>query len=221
MSGCGRIIRGVIFDLDGVLVSTDEMHFQAWKELADREGIPFNRHDNERLKGVSRARSLDIILEKAARRYSEDQKSAMASAKNDRYRELLAVLAPRDALVGAGEMLTGLRAMGVKLAVGSSSRNAREILRRVDLLRLLDSVVDGTDVSRSKPDPEAFLLAAARLGLRPAECLVVEDAAAGIEAGIRGGFSVLGIGDPKLLTGAGRWLSGLSKSGAAELIAGW
>ena len=172
------VIRGVIFDLDGVLISTDEMHYIAWSELAGREGIPFTREDNHRLRGVSRMESLEIILEKSERAFSPERKAAMAEAKNARYRELLATLTPRDLLPGARAMVEALRARGVKTAVGSSSRNAREILDRVDLSRLLDVVVDGTDIRRSKPDPEVFLLAAERLGLRPAECLVVEDAAA-------------------------------------------
>jgi beta-phosphoglucomutase len=210
----------VIFDLDGVLVSTDEMHFRAWKELADREGIPFTRHDNERLKGVSRMESLEIILEKATRGYTPAEKAAMADTKNTRYRELLSTLTPRDPLPGAREVLEALRALGVRTAVGSSSRNAREMLDRVDLSRLLDVVVDGNDILRSKPDPEVFLLAAARMGLTPAECLVVEDAVAGVEAGVRGGFRVLGIGEPEMLRGAQRCVAGLGQIGVEELLDG-
>lgn len=221
MTARARTIRGVIFDLDGVLVSTDEMHFRAWKELAERLGIPFTRRDNERLKGVSRMRSLDIILEKAPVAYTAEECAAMAESKNARYRELLAGLTPRDPLPGARETLRGLRAMGVRTAVGSASRNAREILERVELWDLLDAVVDGSDVARSKPDPEVFLLAAERLGLRPQECVVVEDAAAGVEAGVRGGFSVLGIGEPSRLPGAGRWLPNLAATTPDGLIAGW
>lgn len=212
------MIRGVIFDLDGVLVSTDELHYAAWSELAGREGVPFTPHDNERLKGVSRMESLEIILERSPRVYPPERKAAMAEAKNARYRELLAGLTPRDALPGARAMLEGLRARAVRTAVGSSSRNAREILDRVDLSRLLDVVVDGNDIRRSKPDPEVFLLAASLLRLPPAECLVVEDAAAGVEAGVRGGFRVLGIGGPDVLRGAERCVAGIGAIGVDELL---
>ncbi len=218
MSAAARLVRGVIFDLDGVLVSTDELHFIAWSELAAREGIPFTRDDNHRLRGVSRRESLEIVLEKSPRAYSAEQKFAMAEAKNSRYRELLSTLTPRDPLPGVRAVLEGLRLRGVCTAVGSSSRNAREILDRVDLTRLLDAVVDGNDIRRSKPDPEVFLLAAARLGLPSADCLVVEDAAAGVEAGVRGGFRVLGIGEPAMLRGAERCVPGLGAIGVGELL---
>lgn len=187
-------VRGVIFDLDGVLVSTDEFHYQAWAEMAGREGIPFTREDNHRLRGVARMASLEIILERATRPYTMGEKSMLAETKNARYRELLATLTPNDILPGARELLIQLRSRGVKTAVGSSSRNAREIISRLKLGPLLDEVVDGTDISRSKPDPEVFVLAAKRLGLSPAECVVVEDAESGVEAGIRGGFRVLAVG---------------------------
>lgn len=221
MSAASRPVRGVIVDLDGVLISTDEMHFAAWSELAAREGIEFTREDNHRLRGVSRMESLEIVLERSRRVYTPEEKAAMAEAKNARYRELLATLTPRDPLPGAREVLESLRARGVKTAVGSSSRNAREILDRMDLSRLLDVVADGNDIRRSKPDPEVFLLAAERLGLKPSECLVVEDAAAGVEAGVRGGFRVLGIGNPAMLPGARRCVSGLGAITLDGLLSGW
>jgi beta-phosphoglucomutase len=192
-------IRGVIFDLDGVLVTTDELHFQAWKELADRETIPFTRHDNERLKGVDRMRSLDIILEKAARPYSPAEKTALADAKNTRYRSLLSSLSTGDALPGARSMLEALRERHIPAAVGSASRNAGEILGRVGLDAFIGVLIDGGAVKHAKPDPEVFLLAAQRMGLPPVDCLVVEDAIVGVEAALRGGFHVLGIGDPQRL----------------------
>jgi beta-phosphoglucomutase len=220
VSATGTSIRGVIFDLDGVLVSTDDLHFRAWKELAEREGIPFTRQDNERLRGVDRMASLEILLERATRTYSQAEKLALAGSKNDRYRLLLAELGPSNVLPGARELLAGLRERGVRTAVGSSSRNAREILHRLALDALLDVIVDGTDITRSKPDPEVFALAASRMGLSPAECLVVEDAASGVEAALRGGFRVLGIGDPVRLPGVpdGRCVPGLASISIAALL---
>lgn len=187
-------IRGVIFDLDGVLVTTDEFHYLGWRRLADEQGIPFTREDNHRLRGVSRMESLEILLEKAPRRYSDAEKSDMAARKNAFYVEFLQDLTPDDALPGARRVLEELRARGIKLAIGSSSRNTPLIMEKVDLVRYVDAVADGNDISRSKPDPEVFLLAARRLGLSPDECLVVEDAEAGVEAGRRAGMRVFGIG---------------------------
>jgi len=188
-------IRGVIFDLDGVLCATDESHYLAWKKLADEEGIAFDRRVNERLKGVGRMDSLDIILEKATRRYTPEEKAALAERKNDTYRQCLQAMTPADLLPGAEAVLHGLRQRGIKLAVGSSSRNAPLILERLGLGSFFDAVADGNDIRRSKPDPEVFLLAAERLGLRPRECLVVEDAAAGVEAARRAGMACFAVGE--------------------------
>ena len=195
-------IAAVIFDLDGVIVSTDEFHFQAWKQLADAEGIPFERHDNDRLRGVSRMGSLDIILERAARTYSDAEKIEMAERKNVFYRELLKDLSPADILPGVEAVLNGLRARGVKMAVGSSSRNALSILQAIGLADAFDAVVDGTHIRRSKPDPEVFTLARERLGISPGRCLVVEDAEAGIDAGLAAGMKVLAVGSAASHPGA-------------------
>lgn len=213
-------ILGVIFDLDGVLVRTDELHFRCWKELAEREGIPFSRTDNERLRGVNRMESLEIVLERSPDVYTGAQKLTLAEQKNARYRELLRSLGPSDALPGVRAMLVGLRERGILTAVGSSSRNAPEIVARIGLESLLDVVVGGDDVARSKPDPEVFILAARRLGLDPGRCLVVEDAAAGIEAAIRGGFPTLGIGDPSGLGGARRCVPDLASISIDAILAG-
>lgn len=187
-------IKAVVFDLDGVIVSTDEFHFQAWKKLADEEGIPFTRHDNERLRGVSRMESLEIILEKSGKAYSEKEKHALAERKNDYYRTSLGQLSPRDILPGVMDVLVGLRKNGIKIGIGSSSKNAGPILKAIGLGTTFDVVVDGTHISKSKPDPEVFTLAGQRLGVQPRECLVVEDADAGVEAGLAAGMPVLAVG---------------------------
>lgn len=187
-------IKAVIFDLDGVIVSTDEFHYLAWKELADAEGIPFDREDNERLRGVSRMESLDILLEKAAKAYSDALKLEMAERKNTIYRSLLERLSPADILPGVASVLDGLRARGVKIAIGSSSKNAGPILQAIGLAEAFDAVADGTHITRSKPDPEVFTLAAQKVGIAPEHCLVVEDAHAGVEAGVAAGMRVLAVG---------------------------
>jgi beta-phosphoglucomutase len=187
-------VRAVIFDLDGVLVSTDEFHYRAWQRLADEEGIAFDRRANRRLRGVGRMESLEIMLERSPRPYAPEEKAALAERKNRYYRESLEALAPGDVLPGVREVLRALKARGVKVAVASSSRNAPEILRRTGLADVADATADGNDITHSKPDPEVFLVAAARLGLAPAECLVVEDAASGVEAAAAAGMRSLAIG---------------------------
>ena len=181
--------KAIIFDLDGVICHTDQYHFQAWKQLADRLGIPFNEQDNDRLRGVSRMESLNIILEKSSRIYSEQEKLAFAEEKNEYYKKLLIQMTPSDLPEGVLETLQELRSRGLLLGIGSSSKNTKLILSRLGLADFFDAVADGTEISHSKPDPEVFLLAAEKLGVSPAESLVVEDADAGIEAAKAGGFS--------------------------------
>ena len=187
-------IKGIIFDLDGVLCSTDSCHYLAWKELADFLDIPFDETVNQRLRGVSRMESLKIILEAADRNFSDQEKIELAERKNERYRNLLLKLTPADVGDDIRETLGELRKKGVLLAVGSSSKNTPLILDQVGLENWFDAVADGNDITRSKPDPEVFLLAAEKLGLPPSECMVVEDADAGIEAAFKGGFIPVGIG---------------------------
>ena len=186
--------KGVIFDLDGVLLSTDDMHYAAWKSIADELQIPFDRKINDRLRGVSRMESLEIVLEKARRSFSPEEKLELAARKNERYRALLQSLRPEIVSAEVRDTLARLRAEGRKLAVGSSSKNTRTILRLTELEDAFDAVSDGTNISRSKPDPEVFLKAAEFLGLAPADCAVVEDAEAGIDAAKAGGFLSIGIG---------------------------
>ena len=185
-------IKGIIFDLDGVLVHTDELHYRAWKELADHLGIHFDRKINERLRGVSRMDSLEIILGENDLSYTE--KEVLADEKNEKYRELLATLKPSDVTEEVRETLAALKEKGIKLAIGSSSKNAKFILRQIELTNDFDAISDGTNITRSKPDPEVFLKAAQFLHLSPEECIVVEDAQAGISAANAGGFVSAGYG---------------------------
>lgn len=189
------MIKGVIFDLDGVLVSTDEMHYQAWKRLAQELHITgFTREDNRRQRGVSRMASLEIVLEKADRTYSEAEKIELAERKNGYYLELLEEMDESAVLENVKDVLEKLKNRGLLLAVGSASKNAPVILEKTGLMPYFDKISCGLDTTKSKPDPEVFLVAAKKLGLPPEECLVVEDSAAGIEAAAAGGMKSLGVG---------------------------
>ena len=187
--------KGVIFELDGVICFTDKFHYQAWKKLADRLGIEFDEKINDRLRGVSRMASLEIILEKSARAYSDAEKESFAAEKNDAYRALLENMGKSDVSEEVRDTLSELRARGVLLAIGSSSRNTPLILEKTGMKQYFDAVSDGNNITRSKPDPEVFLKAAQFLNLAPADCLVVEDAVAGIDAGFSGGFRTAAIGE--------------------------
>lgn len=176
-------IKGLIFDLDGVLLSTDHFHYLAWKKLADRLGIVFTEKDNERLRGVSRMESLEIVLSlEPSVKLSEDEKMAVATEKNEQYREYLKTMTPDDVSAEVRQTLAELRRKGYLLAVGSSSKNTRFILERTQLTNCFDAIADGNDITRSKPDPEVFLKAAELIGLDPSVCAVIEDAEAGLEA---------------------------------------
>lgn len=189
--------RGIIFDLDGVVCSTDEYHYLAWKALADRLGIPFDRERNSLLRGVSRMDSLRIILEQGDKAYTDAEMAAFAEEKNALYRELLGRMSPADLSSDVRATLDALRADGKRLAIGSSSKNTPFILERLGLSDFFDAVADGNCITHSKPHPEVFLKAAEMLGLAPCDCLVVEDAHAGVEAARRGGFDCAAIGDAR------------------------
>lgn len=192
---CEKKKKGIIFDLDGVIVSTDKFHYQAWKKIADKMGIEFNEKINERLRGVSRMESLEIILEKyEGTPLSAEQKKALAEEKNSYYVELLKTMDRCDVSEEVADTLKALRRKGYFLAVGSSSRNAGIILRQTRIEDLFDAVSDGTNITRSKPDPEVFLKAAEYIGLSPEQCAVVEDARAGIDAAKAAGMLAVGIG---------------------------
>ena len=186
--------KAIIFDLDGVLVSTDNCHYEAWKKMADEEGIYFDRTINERLRGVSRMESLEIILERAEKEYTDEEKVCMAERKNGYYKKLIGTLDKSAMLDGAVEFVEKAKSMGLMVAIGSSSKNTVAILNQVGIIDLFDAIADGNDIKNSKPDPEVFLVAAQKLGVEPELCLVVEDADAGVEAALAADMDVLAVG---------------------------
>jgi beta-phosphoglucomutase len=204
-----REMRAAIFDLDGVIVDTAKYHYLAWKRLAREYGFDFTETDNERLKGVSRMRSLEILLEVGGLAFDETTKEKMAAQKNNWYVDSIRHMDASEILPGAQQYLETLRARGVKTALGSASKNASLILERLDIAHLFDVVVDGNKVSKAKPDPEVFLLAASELGISPTSCVVFEDAEAGIEAALRANMGAVGIGKPAILIEADIVASGL------------
>jgi len=185
-------IRGCIFDLDGVLTDTAEYHYQGWQRLADALGIPFDRERNEALRGVSRRRSLELLL--AGRVYPEEQMLEMMERKNRYYQELLKQVTPDDLLPGVHNLLEALRAAGVKIAIGSASKNAREVVQRLQIAPYIDGFADGYSVVRPKPAPDLFVYAAGLLHVCVNECVVFEDAAAGVEAAKVAGMYAVGLG---------------------------
>lgn len=187
--------KGIIFDLDGVICHTDKYHFLAWKSIADELGIHFDENINNRLRGVSRMESLDIILEGYDKELADNKKIEIAEKKNRFYVELLKDMTTNDLSDQVKSTLDQLRALGLKLAIGSSSKNAKFILEKLGLGDYFDAISDGNNIVESKPDPEVFIKAAAMIDLEPLECLVVEDANAGVEAAFRGGFHCVGIGE--------------------------
>lgn len=210
--------QAVIFDLDGVIVSTDEYHYQAWKKMSEEEGIPFNREINERLRGVSRMESLSIILEQSTREYTAEEQVALADIKNAYYKELLANLSPEDILPGVRSVLDGLRERGIRIAIGSSSKNTPFILKQIGMEGTFDAIADGNQIVKSKPDPEVFLLAARKLGLEPSVCVVVEDAEAGLESARAAGMKAVGVGSAAVSPLADVRAEDLSKITVEELV---
>lgn len=188
-------VKGCIFDLDGVIVFTDKFHYQAWKRIADEMGIYFDEKINNRLRGISRMDSLEIILENYHGTLTINEKEALAEKKNVVYCELLATMTSKDVMEEVRSTLKTLRDWGCKLAIGSSSKNAKYILEKVELLDYFDAISDGTNITKSKPDPEVFMKAAQFLDENPEDCMVVEDAYAGIDAAKAGGMYAAAIGD--------------------------
>lgn len=187
------MIKAVIFDLDGVIVSTDNCHYKAWKKMADEENIYFDRKINDRLRGVSRMASLEIVLEKRKKDYSVTEKYQLAERKNEYYKDLINELTPEDILPGVKDRLKELKENGIKVAIGSSSKNTPIILRQIGLENFFDAVSDGNNITHSKPNPEVFVKAAEMLGIAVEECMIVEDADAGIEAGKCAGMKTLAV----------------------------
>jgi len=206
-------IKMAIFDLDGVIVDTAKYHYLAWKELADKLGFEFTQEDNERLKGVSRERSLEILLEVGglSNKFSAEEKQEMATEKNARYVEYISQLTQEELLPGAREMLVKLRERGIKVGLGSASKNAPEILDKLGITELFDVVIDGNATQRAKPNPEVFLLGAELMGIPSENCVVYEDAQAGIEAAIAAGMTPIAVGSPQQLSGANYYIKDLSE----------
>ena len=193
------MIQAVIFDLDGVIVDTAHYHFIAWQRLAKELGISFTEKDNERLKGVSRMRSLEIILEIGGVTLSEEKKEELATKKNSWFVDYIEAIKPDEVFPGVPEMLKQLRKQNYKVALASSSKNAETVLRLLQISDLFDVMVDGTMITHSKPDPEIFLLAAKKLNIPPQHCVVFEDAEAGVEAALAAGMKCVGVGSPEQL----------------------
>lgn len=191
--------KAFIFDLDGVIVDTAKYHYLAWKELANQLGFDFTMAQNERLKGVSRVRSLEILLDIGQVHLEEDEKSKYLKEKNEQYLKYIAKMDHTEVLPGIDDLLHYLKLNKVPFSLGSASKNARLILETLDLIDLFDAIVDGNDVSTAKPDPEVFLIAAQKLGVKPEDCVVIEDAQAGIEAANKAGMCSVGIGDANVL----------------------
>jgi beta-phosphoglucomutase len=204
-----RVIRAALFDLDGVLVDTAKYHYLAWKRLADGLGFVFTPEHNERLKGVSRMRSLEILLEVGGLNPPQAERERMAAQKNAWYVEMLDGLTANDVLPGARETLLAMRERSIRTALGSASRNTPLILDKLGIAPLLDAVIDGNIADRAKPDPQVFLLGAQALDVTPAECVVFEDAAAGIEAAHAGGMAAVGVGTAENLPEADWLVPGL------------
>jgi len=203
--------KGAIFDLDGVIVDTAKYHYLAWKRLANELRFEFTEADNERLKGVSRVRSLEILLEVGQMDIGDDLKQEMLRLKNDWYLEFIYKMPKEEILPGTRQYIEGLKARGIKVALGSASKNAPLILERLEITDLFEAIVDGNSVSAAKPAPDVFLQGATALGLEPTSCVVYEDAEAGIEAAHRAGMKAVGIGTCLTLPDADFHISNLSE----------
>jgi beta-phosphoglucomutase len=210
-------IRACIFDLDGVIVDTAVYHYKAWKRLANELGFDFTEEDNEKLKGVSRTRSLELILQWGGVTKTDAEKEELATRKNNWYVEMISHMTPDEVLPGAEVFLQACIDAGIKTALGSASKNSMMILEKTGITHFFNVVIDGNKVSKPKPDPEVFLKGAEELGIPPVNCVVFEDAIAGVEAAIAGGMKVVGIGSPQVLGKANLVLSGLNEMSLEKL----
>lgn len=210
-------IQACLFDLDGVIVDTAVYHYKAWKRLANQLGFDFTQEQNELLKGVSRVRSLEIILEIGGVIKTDAEKEELATRKNNWYVDMINQMRPDEILPGAREFVQTCRDAGIKTALGSASKNSMTILEKINMVDLFDTIIDGNKVSKAKPDPEVFLKGAEALGVDPSTCVVFEDAIAGVEAAINGGMKVVGIGSLNVLKGADLVVNGLSEMSLERL----
>ena len=211
--------KAVLFDLDGVLVSTDEYHYFSWKKLSEEEGFSFFDHKfNHKFRGVARMECVEIITKASGKHYTPEQKQELADRKNRYFVESLSTVTTEVLLPGALSTLKELRKRGIKVAVASNSRNAKTIIDQSQIKELLDTIVDGFDIINSKPDPEVFLQAAKNVGIPPSQCLVVEDAVAGIESARRAGMKALGIGTKERLPNADIVIPNLAAISVDELL---
>ncbi|MNO67628.1 Beta-phosphoglucomutase [compost metagenome] len=210
-------IKACLFDLDGVLVDTAKYHYLAWKRLAQELGFDFTEHDNERLKGVSRMASLDILLSIGGIELDESKKQELAERKNNWYFEMISKMDASEILPGALEFLKECRANGLKVALGSASKNAMTILNNTGITPYFDAIIDGTRTTSAKPDPEVFTLGASEVGVSPEQCVVFEDAEAGVEAARRAGMHCVGIGSPETLGKADFVVSSLADMTVSRL----
>ncbi len=211
------MIKACLFDLDGVIVDTAKYHYIAWKALANEMGFDFTLEDNERLKGVSRMTSLDILLSIGKVNKSEDEKMALAIKKNDNYLTYILEMGPEEILPGTKDFLELLKKGEFKIALGSASKNAMLILERLKLTPYFEAIIDGTKVAKAKPDPEVFLKGADALNVTPEECVVFEDAEAGVEAALAGGMKCVGIGNKEILGKAHLVIDGLHEMSMQKL----
>lgn len=212
------IIKACLFDLDGVIVDTARYHYIAWRELARTLAFDFTEKDNERLKGVSRMASLDILLEVGGISLDLETRQKLAHEKNENYLRYIQNLTPKEILPGAEKFLNELKTNNILVALGSASKNAVTILERLHLTHYFDAIIDGNSVANAKPDPEVFLKGAEALGVLPSECVVFEDAEAGIEAAKAGRMRCVGIGSPKILGRADIVVEGLHQMTLEKLL---
>ena len=217
-------MKACLFDLDGVIVDTAIYHYKAWRRMANELGFDFTEHQNEQLKGVSRMESLELILGWGGVTLSDEEKNKWATQKNEWYLEYIHQMTPDEILPGVKDFLESLRKADIGIGLGSASKNARLILEQIGMIHSFDVIIDGTHITKSKPDPEVFLLGAKAFNLPPADCVVFEDAVAGIEAAHRGGMKAVGVGSAEVLTEADIVISSFTETSLSKLsdeLSGW
>lgn len=212
-------IQACLFDLDGVIVDTAQFHYIAWREMAQELGFDLSKEENERLKGISRMESLEIVLSIGGVELSEEEKVKRATVKNARYLELCMQMTPDDALPGVRDFLDELKSHGIRTGLGSASKNATVILERIDMLHYFDTIVDGNRITKGKPDPQVFLMGATDLATSPEHCVVFEDAVAGVQSAKAAGMLAVGIGEKSVLSEADIVIPGFSEFGLPALEA--